>query len=138
MPFRETAKKRNIDKPERSQRTRVPRNTRTKIIAALEADPDTVRVARKFDLKRVTVWHIGRAAGIRFPRRRIATDKRATIVAALKANPNARQVARQVGGVSHATVCNIARAEGISLAKAQDGSRASFDSDPGTRNNKNL
>ena len=116
MPLRETAKKRNTDKPERSQFARVPRNTRTKIIAALEADPDTVRVARKFDLKRVTVWQIGRAAGIRFSGRRIATDKRATIVAALKVNPNARQV----GGVSHATVCTIARAEGISLAKASD------------------
>ena len=84
MPLRETAKKRNTDKPECSQRTRVPRNTRTKIIAALKADPDTVRVARKFGLKRVTVWHIGRAAGIRFSGRRIATNKRATIVAALK------------------------------------------------------
>ena len=101
MPFRETAKK-NADKPERSQRTRVPRNTRTKIIAALKADHDTVRVARKFGLKRVTVWHIGRAAGIRFSGRRLATDKRAKIVAALKINPSARQVARQVGGVSHA------------------------------------
>src|SRR5215469_4236532 len=107
MPFRETAKKRNTDKPERSQFTRVPRNTRTKIIAALKADPDTVRVARKFDLKRVTVWYIGRAAGIEFSGRRIATDKRAKIIAALKINPNARQVARQVGGVSHSTVCNI-------------------------------
>ena len=82
MPFRETPKKRDTDKLERRQFTRVPRNTRTKIIAALKADPDTVRVARKFDLKRVTVWHIGRAAGIRFSGRRIATDKRATIVAA--------------------------------------------------------
>jgi hypothetical protein len=109
MPFRETAKK----------RTRVPRNTRTKINAALKADPDTVRVAKEFSLKRVTIWHIGMAAGVRFPQRRIATDKRAKIVAALKANPNARQVARQVGGVSHATVWNIARAEGISLAKPQ-------------------
>jgi hypothetical protein len=51
MPFRETAKKRNTDMPERSQRTRVPRNTRAKIIAALEADPNTVRVARKFGLR---------------------------------------------------------------------------------------
>src|SRR5215471_132545 len=102
MPFRETAKKRNADKPQRSQFTRVPRNTRTKVIAALEVDPDTVRVARKFGLKRVTVWHIGRAAGIRFSGRRLATDKRAKIVAALKINPSDRQVARQVGGVSHA------------------------------------
>ena len=84
MPLRETAKKRNTGKPKRRQFTRVPRNIRTKIIAALEADPDTVRAARKFDLKRVTVWHIGRAAGIRFSGRRIATDKRAKIVAALK------------------------------------------------------
>jgi len=88
------------------------------IVAALEADPDTVRVAREFGLKRVTAWHIGRAACIRFPGRRLATDKRATIVAALKINPSARQVARQVGGVSHATVCTIARAEGISLVKS--------------------
>jgi len=117
MPFREAAKKRNTGKPERSQFTRVPRNTRMKIVAALEADPDTVRIARKFGLKRVTVWHIGRAAGIRFSIRRLATDKRAKIVAALKINPSARQVARQVGGVSHATVCTIARAEGISLVK---------------------
>src|SRR5262249_18652766 len=121
MPFGETAKKRNTDEPARSQFTRVPRNTRTKIIAALKADPDTVRVARKFGLKRVTVWHIGRAAGIRFSGRRLATDKRATIVAALKANPNASKVARQVGSVSHATVCTIARADGISLVKALDG-----------------
>jgi hypothetical protein len=121
MPFRETAKKRDTDKPERRQFTRVPRNTRTKVVAALEADPDTERVARTFGLKRVTVWHIGKAAGIQFSGRRIATDKRAKIVAALKANPNGRQVGRQVGGVSHATVCNIARAEGISLAKAPHG-----------------
>jgi len=118
MPFRETPKKRDTDKLERRQFTRVPRNTRTKIIAAVKADPDTVRVARKFGLKRVTVWHIGRAAGIRFSGRRLATDKRAKIVAALKINPSARQVARQVGGVSHATVCTIARAEGISLVKS--------------------
>ena len=121
MPLHETTKKRNTDKSVRIQLTRVPRNTRAKIIAALKADPDTVRVAKEFSLKRVTVWHIGRAAGIRFSPRRMATDKRAKIVAALKTNPNARQVARQVGGVSHATVCNIARAEGISLAKAQGG-----------------
>jgi hypothetical protein len=121
MPFRETAKRRHTDEALRVQLTRIPRNTRTRIIAALKADPDTVRVANEFTLKRVTVWHIGKAAGIRFSPRRIATDKRAKIVAALKANPNARQVARQVGGVSHATVCNIARAEGISLAKDQGG-----------------
>ena len=118
MPFREAAKKRNTDKSVRVQLTRVPRYTRARIIAALKADPDTVRVAKEFSLKRVTVWHIGRAAGIQFPPRRIAADKRAKIVAALKTNPNARQVARQVGGVSHATVCTIARAEGISLAKS--------------------
>jgi hypothetical protein len=114
MPFRETAKKRNADKTERRQFTRVPRSTRTRIIAALKADPDSVRVARKFDLERVTVWHIGRKAGIRFSRG-ISATKRAAILAALKTNPNARQVARQIGGASHATVCNIAKAEGIPL-----------------------
>jgi hypothetical protein len=117
MPFRETEKKRHTDTSVRIQLTRVPRNTRTRIIAALKADPDTVRVAKEFSLKRVTVWHIGKAAGIRFSPRRIARDKRAKIVAALKTTPNARQV----GDVSHATVCNIARAEGISLAKDQGG-----------------
>jgi hypothetical protein len=98
------------------QITRVPRNTRSKIVAALKANPDTVRVAGEFGLKRVAVWHIGRAAGIRFSRG-ISTEKRAEIIAALKTNPNARQVARQIGGVSHATVCNIARAEDIPLSR---------------------
>jgi hypothetical protein len=102
MPFRETAKKRNRDKSVRIQLTRVPRYTRTKIIAALKADPDTVRVAKEFSLKRVTVWHIGRAAGIRFSPRRIATDKRAKIVAAIhpcRAIRFAGRVTRLAAGV---------------------------------------
>ena len=46
----------------------------------------------------------------------IPNHKRLQIIAELRANPNAFQVARNVSHVSHATVCHIAREEGIDLA----------------------
>jgi hypothetical protein len=45
----------------------------------------------------------------------IPEAKRAQIIEALKSNPNRLAVARQVGGVSHETVCVIARKLGIGL-----------------------
>jgi len=47
----------------------------------------------------------------------IPEAKRAQIIEALKSNPNRLAVARQVGGVSHETVCVIARKLGIGLDK---------------------
>ena len=43
----------------------------------------------------------------------IPEAKRAQIIEALKSNPNRLAVARQVGGVSHETVCAIARKLGM-------------------------
>jgi transposase-like protein len=45
----------------------------------------------------------------------IPEAKRAQIIEALKSNPNRLAVTRQVGGVSHETVCVIARKLGIGL-----------------------
>jgi transposase-like protein len=45
----------------------------------------------------------------------IPKAKRALIIEALKSNPNGKAVARQIGGVSHATVCDMARKLGIGL-----------------------
>ena len=49
----------------------------------------------------------------------IPPEKRAKIIAALKENPNAKAVAGQVGGVCVATVWNIAKQSGITLATGQ-------------------
>jgi hypothetical protein len=47
--------------------------------------------------------------------RKITKEKRAEIIAALNVNPDAAHVARQIGGVSHPTIWNIAKAAGIEL-----------------------
>ena len=67
----------------------------------------------------------------------IPEAKRAQIIEALKSNPNRLAVARQVGGVSHETVCAIARKLGIGLDKKgpkrfSSEARAKITAAPGT------
>ena len=55
----------------------------------------------------------------------VSHEKRRQIIAALKENPNATQVARKISGVSNTTVGKIAKAAGITLARAEHGKRLS-------------
>ena len=53
----------------------------------------------------------------------IPSEKKAAIIEALRKHSNARAVAREIGGVSRASVCNIAHDEGIDLT---DGNTARY------------
>ena len=103
---------------------RLTEQTRQKVIAALNLNPNATAVARKIGGVSVAgVWKIAKRAGIeltagiaaRGSNKRVAPQKRAEIVAALNANPNAAAVAREVGGVSGVGVWNIAQVERIGL-----------------------
>ena len=96
---------------------------RKRVIAALRINPNATQVARKLrKISYPSVWTIAKEEGIEliagFAARtglKITPDKRARIIAALLCTPNAREAAREVGGVSHVTVCAVAKSEGIKL-----------------------
>ena len=108
------------------ERRFVPPKKRTRIIAALKANPNGRAVARQFgDVSSNTICKIAREAGIDLvaaneARRFVSPEKRAKIIAALKANPNASAVAGQVGGVSRSTVRGIGTQAGIDFAVARN------------------
>jgi hypothetical protein len=96
---------------------------RARVIAALRANPNALQVARKIGrISYGSVWSIAKKEGIELTvglavihGPKITAAKRARIVAALLETPNARKVARKVGGVSHVTVCAVAKSEDIKL-----------------------
>jgi predicted regulator of Ras-like GTPase activity (Roadblock/LC7/MglB family) len=99
---------------------RLPPEKRARIVAALRSSPRAAQVARQIGgVSHSMVWKIARAEGIPLAQKgpnRLPPEKRARIVAALKANPCRSAVVRQIGGVSHFSVCEIAKKEGIPVA----------------------
>src|SRR5262245_31253797 len=86
---------------------------RTKIIEALENNPNAAAVARQFGFGETTILTLCKKEGIALPHLLTKAD-RAQLVEMLKTNLSALATAKQLG-VNHKTVLAIAKKEGIDI-----------------------
>ena len=114
------AKENNIATIAKGKKPRVPDEKCAAIITAFRDNPNARQVADTVGgVSSVTVLRLAKRNGVAVTKRGrppMPDKKRAEIIAALRDNPNARQVAQTVGGVSHVTVCKMARKIGVKLA----------------------
>src|SRR5262249_35860610 len=108
------------------------------IVAALEADPDTVRVAREFGQ---TTDGLAHRQGRRHPVFREGDLPRTS---ARRSSPRSRLIQAPDRSPGKSAVLVMPQSApspeptAYHSSKAPGGSRPSFDSDPGTRNNKDI